>query len=244
MLAGAGLVLLAAPAHAFTWQSVLQFLRTMQSETSAWAVTTKQTAVAADQVATMDINAKKQLATAVGSIGLSDRLMKARVAFDPVLGQPVTVKCVAQTNNKLFVEATSQAEKDAGRLMSTFASTRVSTKAAAEAELLATHRRTYCTASEAKQGLCKLSPNGMQGWDVNYGGAYAEKTLSPEGEAAAYAYAAMVGDERAEIGSDCATTSCAAAQARQLAQASVGAMAASALVGQVVDRRMPMLTGK
>lgn len=244
VIAGVTMLLLTSSAQAFTWQSILAFLNTMQSEASAWAVATKQSSVASNQISNMDLNSKKQLATAVGAVGLSDRLMKARVAFDPVVGQPITLKCVAQKNNKLFVESTSQAEKDASRVMTSFASTRVSTKAEAEAELRANHRKTYCTSSEAKQGLCQLSPNGMQGWDVNYGGAFSEKTLSPEGEAAAYAYAAMVADERAEIGSDCKSTACAAAQARQLAQASVGAMAANAFVGQVVDRRMPMLTGR
>jgi len=79
---------------------------------------------------------------------------------------------------------------------------------------------------------------------VNYAGAFSEKTLAPEGEVAAYAYAAMIADARAEANSDCTTTACAAAQSQQLATAALSAMAANAIIGQATDRRMPMLTGQ
>lgn len=241
---GYGLALVSAPANAFTWASVLQLIKTMSSEASAWAVSVKQTAVAANQESMAELTSKKQLATAIGAIGMSDRVMKSITSFDSELGQPVTIKCAAQQNGKLFVEAESQRDKDASHLMASFASQRVGSKAVADTQRLNMHRDTYCTVSEAKQGMCTLSPNGMQGWDVNYAGAFGEKTLAPEGEVAAYAYAAMISDARAEAQTDCKTTACAAAQSEQLATAAMSAMAANSIIGQVTDRRVPMLTGK
>lgn len=241
---GYGLALFSAPANALSWASVLELIKSMQSEAGAWAVSVKQSAVVANQESTAELTSKKQLATAIGAIGMSDKVMRSVVSFSPDLGQPATIKCDAQQNGKLFVEAESQRDKDASHLMASFASQRVGSRAVADTDRLNMHRDTYCTVSEAKQGMCTLSPNGMQGWDVNYSGAFGEKTLAPEGEVAAYAYAAMISDTRAEAQTDCKTTACAAAQSQQLATAAMGAMVASSIIGQVTARRVPMLTGK
>lgn len=244
VVAGFGLTAMSMPAQALSWASVATFISTMQTEASAWAISVKQTALSANVVAQMDSDSKKQLANAVGAISMSDRVMKAVTSFDSAVGQPVTIKCIAQENGKLFVEAQSQRGLDASRLMASYASQRVGSRAAADQSALDMHRDTYCTVSEAKQGLCSLSPNGMQGWDIDYSGPFSEKTLAPEAEAAAYAYTAMITDTRAEAQIDCHSTACNAAQAQQLATAAMSAMAANSLIGQVTDRRVPMLTGQ
>ena len=231
-------------ASALSWSSVSAFINTLQNEASAWSVTVKQTGVAAHQESQAEVAAKLQLATALGAISMSDRVTKAVTSFDSELGQPVTIKCLAQQNGKLHVEADAQRQKDASRLMASFASSRVQSKAVANAEILSMHRDTYCTVSEAKQGMCDLSPNGMQGWDLNYSGAFSEKTLAPEAEVAAYAFAAMISDSRAEANSDCTTSACTSAQSKQLATAALSAMSANSFIGQATDRRMPMLTGQ
>ncbi|MDR6712146.1 hypothetical protein J2W83_001741 [Pseudomonas hunanensis] len=234
----------ALPAQALSWASVLTFISTMQSEMSAWSVTVKQTALSANVVSQMDSDSKKQLANAVGTIEMSNRVMKAVTSFDSAVGQPVTIKCTAQEQGKLFVEAVSQRDKDAAKLMATYASQRVGSRATADQAALAMHRDTYCTVSEARQGMCTLNANGMQGWDVDYAGPFSETTLAPEGEAAAYAYTAMITDQRAEAHIDCNSAACNAAQSQQLATSAMSAMAANSLVGQVTDRRVPMLTGQ
>ncbi|AGN83379.1 MULTISPECIES: hypothetical protein [Pseudomonas] len=241
---GLGLGATALPAQALSWASVLTFISTMQTEMSAWSVTVKQTALSANVVSQMDSDSKKQLANAVGAIDMSDRVMKAATSFDSAVGQPVTIKCTAQEQGKLFVEAVSQRDKDAARLMATYASQRVGSRAGADQATLAMHRDTYCTVSEARQGMCALNANGMQGWDVDYAGPFSEKTLAPEGEAAAYAYTAMITDQRAEAHIDCTSVACNDAQSQQLAASAMSAMAANSLVGQVTDRRVPMLTGQ
>lgn len=241
---GLGLGATALPAQALSWASVLTFISTMQTEMSAWSVTVKQTSLSANVVSQVDSDSKKQLANAVGAIDMSDRVMKAATTFDSAVGQPVSIKCTAQEQGKLFVEAVSQRDKDTARLMATYASQRVGSKAAADQATLAMHRDTYCTVSEARQGMCSLNANGMQGWDTDYAGPFSEKTLAPEGETAAYAYTAMITDQRAEAHIDCTSVACNAAQSQQLADSAMSAMAANSLVGQVTDRRVPMLTGQ
>lgn len=238
-------IALASPnAMAFSWASVVQFFQTMQSEASAWAVTTQQTAVSANQSAESSVTSKKQLATAMGAIAMSERVGNAVVSVDVNLGQPVTIKCEAQKAATMQVEAWSQVALDRSKLMGTFASTRVADPARGERERLALHLDSYCTVGNAKAGICTLKANGMQGWDVNYGGAFGESTLPAEGELAGYAYAAMVSDTRAAAAIDCKSTACAAAASQQLARSAMGTMVADAFLGQVLERRVPMLTGQ
>jgi hypothetical protein len=238
------LAVFAVPAHAISWQSVLSFIQTMQSEMSAWAVTTKQTSVAAHQVSQANLNTQKALATAIGAISMSERVSDAVMSVDGQWGQPVTIKCTAQKAAAMQVEAWSQVGLDRSKLMGTFASTRVASKSHADRERLALRKDSYCTVGEARSGMCELKANGMQGWDSNYGGPFGERTLAAEGELAGYAYAAMVADVRAAGALDCKSKACEAAASQQLALAAVGTMAADAFVGQVLERRVPVLTGK
>jgi hypothetical protein len=244
VFASACALLLAPAAQAVTWQSVLQWIVSSQNELSAWAVTAKQTALGANQVGQARVSAQQQLATAMGAIAMSERVSNAVMAVDPNWGQPVTLKCEAQRDATSQVEAWHQVSLDRSKLMATFASTRVADEANAERERMALHRDSYCTVSEAKAGLCALTANGMQGWDVNYAGAFAERTLPAEGELAGYAYAAMVADTRAVAVADCKSSACTAAAEQQLARAAAGTLAADAFVGQVLERRVPMLTGQ
>jgi hypothetical protein len=237
-------LLLGSPAaDAVTWQSALQWILTMQNELSAWGVTVKQTALAANQMAQAHQVGHQQLATAMGALSMSDRVSKAVMSVDSNWGQPVTLKCEAQKDATMQVEAWHQVDLDRGKLMGTFASTRVADLAHAERERLALHRDSYCTVSEAKSNFCQLTANGMQGWDVNYGGAFGQSTLPAEGELAGYAYAAMVADTRAPAAIDCKSSACAAATEEQLSDAAAGTLVADALLGQVLERRVPMLTG-
>lgn len=241
--AGYLLALASTNAQALSWDSIVEWVQTMQSESSAWSVTTKQTAVSANQMGESDVVSHQQLATSMGAIALSERLVESVSSYDINLGQPVTIKCTAQKAATMQVEAWSQVGFDRSKLMGTFASNRVADKSRAEAERLALHKDSYCTIGDARSGICELKANGMQGWDANYGGAFGERTLPAEGELAGYAYAAMVADVRAPAALDCKSAACAAAAAQQLALAAVGTAAADAFVGQVLERRVPMLTG-
>jgi hypothetical protein len=243
IVVGYGMAFAPANANAFSFQSVVMWLRTMQSEMSAWSVTVKQTALSANQSAASRHASNRELATAIGAISMSDRITKAVMSVDGTFGQPVTIKCAAQKDATLQVEARQQMSHDRMKLIGTFAATRVASKGAAEVERMSLHKDSYCTISEAKAGLCKLKANGMQGWDSNYAGAFGETTLAAEGELAGYAYAAMVADTRAPAALDCKSAACAAAASEQLALSAVGTMVADAFVGQVLERRVPVITG-
>lgn len=238
-------LLLATPsAQALTWQSVITWIKNMHSEVSAWSVSVKQAALAADQQAKANQRAQQQLATAIGTISMSDRMTRAVGQFSGAMGQPQTVNCEAQHQASVQAAAWEQVSHDRSRLMGTFASGRVASTGSAERERAALHRDSYCTMGEARAGMCALKANGMQGWDSNYGGAFGERTLAAEGELAGYAYAAMVADTRAPAALDCKSSACAAAASEQLALSAAGTMVADAFLGQVLERRVPVITGQ
>lgn len=238
------LMFVSAPVHAISFASAIQWFQTMQSEMSAWSTTVKQTALAATQVNQGERLAKQQLALSIGAMNASFAEVDAIKSFSGRFGQPDSIKCQAATQDTLNIQAVQQAEKDTAHLMQNFANTRVTKASVTDALVLASRRDTYCTVSEAKQGLCELIPNGMQGWDANYSGAFNERTLAPEGELAAYAYTAMVADSRATADLDCDSLACEAAQSNHIASAALMAMAAHSFVGQAVDRRIPVMTGQ
>jgi len=233
-----------ASAAGLSWSSVQSFLKTMQDEVSAWSVTTQQTAIAAQQQNDSRLRSQSVLASAIGAIEMADRVGKAIVSVDTAVGQPIRLLCEAQTEGALRVEALGQRDRDAARLMQSFSNSRVNTQAMADEGAIAQRKSTYCTVSEAKAGACKLVANGMQGWDSNYAGAFSQRTLSPEGELAGYAYVAMLADTRASVSIDCASAACQSAAANQMRVAAMSALAANSLVGQVTDRRVPVLTGQ
>ncbi len=234
----------AAGAVGLSWDSVLTFLQTMKDEASAWAVTTKQTAMAAQQQTDSKIRSQALLASAIGAIEMADRVGKAIAAVDPAIGQPKTLLCEAQTDASLRVEALGQRDRDAAKLMQSFAGSRVSPQEKADVAALTQRQDLYCTVSEARAGACKLTANGMQGWDSNYAGAFSQRTLSPEAELAGYAYTATLTDTRASAAIDCEGGACMSAAASQMRVAAMSTLAAHSFIGQVTDRRVPVLTGQ
>ncbi|HEN3280861.1 TPA: hypothetical protein U5D21_002708 [Yersinia enterocolitica] len=234
--------LFTANSYAASWLSVSQLATTMQQESSAMAITVKQTAISANQEALGILNTAKTVAVARGAIQMTNRVVDAFTSFEPVFGQSSTNSCLAHMQNSYVMDSSAQSRKDAMSLMQNFTSKRISSQAAADTEIISIHKDVYCTVGEAKAGSCTLKPNGMQGWDSNYSGAFTQRTMSPDAELAAYAYTAMITDTRAPQAIDCKSASCQSASLQQLASSSVASMAANSFIGQITDRRIPELT--
>lgn len=230
-------------AHA-DWQSILMMLKNLMSEASAWAGSAMQTALSGKQRSEAAINSQQMLADSMVALSTYQRTMRAALDFHPAVGQPSSLKCAVQTERKFAVESAAQANRDAATLMQTFSSGRVESKAQGQDDAWEIHRLLYCTAAEARQSLCVLKPNGMQGWDVDYGAVFAQRTLAPEGELAGYAYAAMLADARPSGVIDCPSVACDAASVAHLERAAIASMSAAAIVGQTTSRRVPVLTGR
>lgn len=236
-LAIAALLGAAAQAHASGWASVLSWFTTMQREVSALAIQVKQNVVAANQISDAEMNTRKQLAVAMGALMSSERVRDVVANYDAQLGQPVLLKCDAQLDRKFQVEVFNQSARNTREFVSNYAAASTPSRAAAEQGVLNQHRELFCSVSEAKQGLCELKPNGMQGWDSSYAGPFGEQTMTPDVELAAFNYITHLVDTRAPAGIDCKTEACAAARLEFMGATAIGSMVAESLVGQLSMRR-------
>lgn len=235
------LVGVSAQAHAFGWASVVAWFTTAQRELSAFAISVKQSAVASNQVADAEMNTRKTLAVAMGALMTSERVREVVKNYDPSLGQPMLLKCEAQFDRRLQVEVVNQSSVNTRVFVSNFATASTASRAAADRDVLIQHRELFCSVSEAKQGLCELQPNGMQGWDASYAGPFGEQTMSPEVELAAFNYITNVVDTRAPHGINCTSEACAAARLDNMTATAMGSMVAESLVGQLSMRRSTAL---
>ena len=235
------LLMTAASAHAFSWAAVLAWFQTMQREVSAIAIQTKQNAVAANQISDAQVNSRKNLAVAMGALMMSDRVRDVTLGFDPHLGQPMLLKCNAQMERTMQVEVFNQAAKNTREFLTAYSSASTESRAAADRDVLLQHREFFCSVSEAKQGLCELNPNGMQGWDSTYSGPFGEHTMTPDIELAAFNYVANLADTRAPKGINCKSEACAAAQLKHMEATAIGSMVSASLVGQLSARRSTFL---
>ena len=249
-LAGALLVcgaFLASPAQAQTaWKTLLELVWRYGNEMSAWAVQTKQAALSANVVSGTVRNAKMELASARGAQHTTAQTVRATENFHPQFGgQPASLSCDAVRQNIAAEAALAQRKIDTQALMASYAGARVGDPSQAVQQQWARHRDTYCTVAEAKikpTPACQLVPNGMQGWDSNYAGAFSETTLSPETELAAYDYAATLIDQRSTLLSACKETACNEQAAISLTSASAASMVANSLIDQATWRRQPELS--
>jgi hypothetical protein len=236
----AGIIVVATEANA-GWASVAAWFMTMQREVSAVAIQVKQNAVAANQVGDAEMNTRKQLAVAMGALMTSERVRDVVQNYDPLLGQPMLLKCDAQFDRKVQVEVFNQASKNTLAMVSSFAAASVPSRAAADKDVLTQHRELFCSVSEAKQGLCELKPNGMQAWDASYSGPFGEQTMTPDVELAAYNYITNVVDSRVPDGINCKSEACSSARLQNMRDKAIGSMVAESFLGQVNFRRSIVL---
>lgn len=225
--------------HAFAWSSAVTLESIKQNISSALSIATKQTSVSSNQVGEASLNTFKNLATAHSTIGMSNRVIDAVVNYGGAFGQAQSNSCIAVLNTGYNLQSKQLSVSSQNILIQNYVNNRYIDPLEGDSRLLANHKENYCTISESQSGICKLTGNGMQGWDSNYSGFSGAKTLAPEAELAGYSYAAMVTDQSMSAVTNCSSSDCHAVASSQLETASINSLIATALIGQVTDRRIP-----
>lgn len=227
------------PMHVYAWSSAVTLESIKQNISSALSVATKQTSVSSNQVGEASLNTYKNLATAQSTIDMSNRVIDAVVDYGTAFGQAQSNSCQAALNTGYNLQSKQLAKSSQNILIQNYVNNRYVDPMEGDSRLFANHKSNYCTISESQSGLCKLTGNGMQGWDSNYSGFSSAKTLAPEAELAGYSYAAMVTDQSMSVVTNCNSSDCFAVASSQLQTTSINSLVASALIGQVTDRRIP-----
>ena len=215
-----------------------------QSMLSAFSVLTKQEAVASNQKSSMMHSAVQQLATAIGAIGMSERMKDSIITFNASTGQPQAISCDAQANTARTVITRAQQDEDSAVLSNWVASFPSRTPVESDNDLIVGHKSAYCSVAENVQGMCKIVPNGMQSWDVDYSKAFTQSTVTDDGYYATYAFAKNLtnftsGTDEAECKKG--ESDCIAAEYNNLEPLSESSMVTAVLVNQGNAKRQPFL---
>lgn len=227
-----------------SWHTVIESIRAMLSEGTYWKLVANQTRVSADRQVETQKKSNQQLADAFDLIRKQERLTDAIRDHGAATGQPQSIGCVALEHADLEMRARQQATLDAAKLMQSFADSRQRSGAQTSRQIREKLKSEYCTVSEAKQGICELRGNGMQGWNRNYAAAYSSETLSPEAENAAYDYAELASAGPGDEVIECEGAACDRNRLTSLAQTAVSSLVAGTYVGQAASRRSPVMTGE
>lgn len=156
---------LAAFQAAFMLQSQLRFEQVI----SAVAVATKQEGLSANQVVDASRNASQTLVNAVRAQRVNDATVRAYLDFGPVTGQGFDA-CGTLARNRTLDKAFGDAPSIARQRVAALDAApgrMVASRVEAMAARLDTHRKKFCTPSEASAGLCTVG--SVPGGDTNAG---------------------------------------------------------------------------
>lgn len=237
-----GMVILVVPmaANAFSWQAIVQWFLNLNNENSAWAVVTKQTAVASNQIASNDVRATQMLAVSMGTIRQTERTKEAVINYSGAFGQPESNLCGALADNKAMIKTMENQQQDSISRMANFSNRNVGTAIEYKQAIQQSHER-FCSVSESKQGLCKLQTNGMQAWDSDYSGFSTKNNLVGDAELGGIAYVNTVSSvlPTPDPSIDCKSAACTHAKIESLANSARASMVTNTILSQVSIRVNP-----
>lgn len=132
----------------------------LQSESqrlsSAIAVLTKQKALAANQIADVQVNSGKMLATGMGTISQAERVKRARFEYGGEFGQGYQPCKISAERAVIATRNADMADQTAARVKSEImaAPGQYMARDSARAKIIQAHK-TYCTDDEVSSGLCQ-----------------------------------------------------------------------------------------
>lgn len=226
--------------YALTWSTVAQWLQSLNYDASAWAVVTKQTSVTSNQIASNDIQTLKLLSVALGAISQAERQKKIMIDYNANFGQPESNLCLSISQQNSFIKNMEQKNDDIKQRMTNFSNQIYISQTDLKNTLLTSHQD-FCSINEAKQGLCKLKPNGMQAWDIDYSGFSSKNNLEGMAEIGALAYVKRLSASLAQTDFKCKSNSCKDLHIQNMTYAARSSMVTNTLLSQISIRKNSLL---
>lgn len=235
------LSLLSISSHSFAVQAENNYNLLTQQVKGAYSVLTQQKAIGSQQQAESAKNAHQALATAIGAINMSDRLLKFMVDDAGRLGSSQTTSCVVFANQQAEKIKLVQSSIYARDMVSNFMKVMMSNSSEAEANRIERHKN-YCSIAEANMGICSILPNGLQSGDSNYSLVFNHNKLQSDTHKAATDYIANIVDNRYSAQDICSNAQCISKQIDYITRTSGNSLSAFVLSNQV-SQRLPYNVG-
>lgn len=213
---------------------------------SAFSVFTKQEAVSSSQKSSMVHNSIQQLATAIGAIGMSERMKEALINFNSSTGQPESLRCDAQNTSKKTVIIRAEQDIETSDITKTVSSYPSNNLQAKEDKLVSSHAKYYCSDTDQEQGFCQVKSSSFQNWDIDYQKAFGGEVDS-RGFKSSIAFSNNLTNFTAGVNIDNCTTSqtnCDSAEYNNLEPLTEASMVTAVLVNQGYSKKQPIMRSK
>ncbi|WP_436899573.1 hypothetical protein [Acinetobacter gyllenbergii] len=235
------IISLSTSTNCFAAQAENSYNLLTQQVKGAYSVLTQQKAIGSQQQAESAKNAHQALATAIGAINMSDRLLKFMVNDAGRLGSSQTTSCIVFADQQAEKIKRVQSSIYARDMVSSFMKVMMSNSSEAEATRIERHKN-YCSIAEANMGICAILPNGLQSGDSNYSLAFRHSKLQSDNQKAATDYIANIVDNRYSAQDICSNTQCLSKQIDYITRTSGNSLSAYVLSNQV-SQRLPYNIG-
>lgn len=181
------------------------------------------------------------LALSIGAIKQTEHARKAVIDYSGTFGQPESNLCAALAENSVMMRTMEKSNEDWKGRMASFSNRKTGSALEYRQNIQVAHQD-FCSIGEAKQGICKLKPDGMQAWDSDYSGFSNQNNLSVQAETGAVAYVNTLSSQLPlpDAGADCKSVSCIQAKSQMLSATARSSMVTANMLSQVGIRRNPI----
>lgn len=165
--------------------------------------------------------------------GQGYKLIDLQLDMQPGIGLTTDLLCEANAERKVVLVRDGATEADTKQKMQITTGQYAATDSAKKGARARTHLGHYCDISEVNQGLCIPRTDGLGGADSNYSTITHHTRLTPEMEAAAYAFMYNVIDPTQTEESSCETLACKAVSSHQRVYQAMASMAHNSYISQI-----------
>jgi hypothetical protein len=223
-------------AQASIFSMIATFLKTLNSEMNAIAITVKQTALSSNQLQNTIMQTDKTLAESVKILNQSLRVSDAYIKYGLATGQPASTNHISmlETEGMLLKQKSSSAAhlQDMQNYVTTLTH---DANNSPEKIAQATHNQ-YCSESESKLKLCAQAAPEKQNMDNNFALTFGQDILTADKVQGAKDYTKNIVMLNMDSNSNCTTADCTTGMAAELGYNAFASMAAYSLNQQITEK--------
>lgn len=214
-------------------QTMIRSVMQADALNAAFQVTTAQTARYPRDVARFMNEASARNAAITTGADQGYKLVDIHLDMQPGIGLSENMLCAANAERKVVLVRDAATESDTSQKMQITTGQYAATDSAKQGARARTHLGHYCDISEVNQGVCLPRADGLGGADSNYSVITHHKRLTPETEAAAYAFMYNVIDPTQTQENSCETLACSAVDSHQRVYQALASMSHNTYINQI-----------
>jgi len=229
------MILVSYSANAFIFSILTNLYNTLLSQTNAWSIVVKQTAVSSSQIVRVNNESAKTFITALHVIEQNARVVNAFNDFSPAFGQPLSTQCSAMNQAKAILHKMDLADNLQLNTMFEKFSTNTQTKNLNSVNNHLTIHSKYCSQQEYISGVCQdITAN--QNLDTNIANILAKNNLDENQTQVAKDFTNKIIALKIDESVQCKSASCRAAAASELSYNAYISMSGYSLNNQISQR--------